>query len=114
MPSRRDRRDESASEAPQEWSEEVGAKEARKVRARRTKDRTLWVGLGMFGVIGWSVSVPTVIGILLGVWLDRRLPGSFSWTLALLLAGVTLGCFNAWYWIDQERAEIDAEQEDDR
>src|SRR5690606_40079290 len=75
---------------------------------RRSSD----LGLGMFGIIGWSVSVPTVIGALLGVWLDRRLPGSFSWTLALLLGGVTLGCFNAWYWISQEREAIDAEEED--
>lgn len=109
-----DRPDEAPPATPHELSEEVGPKEARKVRARRTKDRTLWVGLGMFGILGWSVSVPTVIGALLGVWLDRRLPGSFSWTLALLLGGVTLGCFNAWYWISQEREAIDAEEENDR
>jgi ATP synthase protein I len=68
----------------------------------------------MFGVIGWSVSVPTLIGIVLGVWLDRRWPGSFSWTLALLLAGVTVGCLNAWYWVSQEREEIDAEKKEDK
>lgn len=105
---------ELPSRPPHELSEEVGAREVRKVRARRTRDRTLWVGLGMFGVIGWSVSVPTLIGIVLGVWLDRRWPGSFSWTLALLLAGVTVGCLNAWYWVSQEREEIDAEKKEDK
>ncbi len=103
---------EMRSRPSHELSEEVGAKEARKVRARRTRDRTLWVGLGMFGVIGWSVAVPTLIGIALGMWLDRRLPGPFSWTLALLLAGITLGCLNAWYWVSQEREEIDAEKKE--
>jgi ATP synthase protein I len=95
-------------------SEKVGAREARKVRARRATDRTLWVGLGMFGLIGWSVSIPTLIGIVLGVWLDRKLPGAFSWTLALLLAGVTVGCLNAWYWVSQEREVIDAQEKEDK
>jgi len=102
------------SEPPHELSEEVGAREVRKVRARRTRDRTLWVGLGMFGVIGWSVTVPTLIGIGLGMWLDRRWPDSFSWTLALLLAGVMVGCLNAWYWVSREREEIDAEEKEDK
>ena len=44
---------------------------------------------------------------LLGLWLDRHWPGDFSWTLALLLAGVTLGCLNAWYWVDMESRMIE-------
>lgn len=95
-------------------SEKVGARELRKLRARGTRDRTLWLGLGMFGVIGWSIVVPTVMGIVLGLWLDRRWPGDFSWTLALLLAGVTLGCLNAWYWVSNERRVIDAQERDDK
>lgn len=95
----------------------IGAREARKVRARTTRDRTLWHGLGAAGIVGWSVAVPTVAGVLLGLWIDRNWPGDFSWTLALLLAGVTLGCLNAWYWVNQESRMIEkdeAEQDDDR
>lgn len=84
----------------------IGPRELRKMRARRTRDRTLWHGLGAAGIVGWSVAVPTLVGVLLGLWLDRRWPGEFSWTLALLLAGVTLGCLNAWYWISQESRMI--------
>ncbi len=93
-------------------SEDVAAKEARKVRARRSKDRTLWHGLGAAGVIGWSVAVPTVMGGLLGLWLDRNWPGDFSWSLALLLAGVTLGCLNAWYWVALESKLMDEEEKE--
>jgi len=64
----------------------------------------------MFGVVGWSVAVPTLLGIALGLWLDRLWPGGFSWTLALLLAGVTLGCLNAWYWVSLERKGIDEDE----
>lgn len=90
--------------------ETVGARERRKMRARKAKDRTLWVGLSSFGVIGWSVAIPTVIGILLGLWLDRRLPGPFSWTLAMILGGVTLGSLAAWYWVSQESKAIEEEE----
>jgi len=54
------------------------------------------------GVIGWSVAVPSLAGALLGLWLDRRYPGSHSWTLALLVAGLCIGCFQAWTWVARE------------
>lgn len=107
-----DRPDESPVHAPHELSEEIGTREVRKIRARGTKDRTLVMGVGMFGVVGWSVAIPTLIGIVLGLWFDRRWPGRFSWTLALLLAGVTLGCLSAWYLISLERQAIDEEEKE--
>lgn len=59
-------------------------------------------GIGTFGMIGWSIAVPTVGGVFLGLWLDRVLPQSFSWTIALLLGGVVLGAFIAWGWVSKE------------
>jgi ATP synthase protein I len=56
----------------------------------------------MSGLIGWSVAVPTLAGVALGVWLDKRHPGTFSWTLALLVAGLMIGCLNAWFWVAQQ------------
>ncbi|MDL1968645.1 MAG: AtpZ/AtpI family protein [Deltaproteobacteria bacterium] len=87
-------------------SETVGAKEARKIRARREKDHGVWFGLGMFGLVGWSVAVPTLIGIALGIWIDLKWPSRYSWTLMLLVIGVILGCLNAWLWITCERKKI--------
>jgi ATP synthase protein I len=80
----------------------VGRKESRKLKARREKGRSLWFGMGMFGLVGWSVAIPTLAGIALGVWVDSRWPGPYSWTLMLLVIGVGLGCLNAWYWIKRE------------
>jgi ATP synthase protein I len=76
----------------------------RKVRRRldRRRERDVWFWLGMFGLVGWSVAVPTLLGIALGVWLDRELPGAHSWTLTFLFIGIVLGCLNAWYWVRQE------------
>ena len=38
---------------------EVGAKERSKLKARRNPAPGVWFGLGMMGLIGWSVTVPT-------------------------------------------------------
>lgn len=84
------------------FRETVAAKEARKLRARQHKRRSVWCGLSMFGMVGWSVAVPTLLGVLVGLWLDRRWPGPVSWTITLLGVGVALGCVHAWYWVQQE------------
>lgn len=59
-------------------------------------------GIGTFGMIGWSIAVPTVGGAFLGLWLDRVAPQGFSWALALLLGGVVLGAFIAAAWVSKE------------
>jgi ATP synthase protein I len=80
----------------------VGAKARRKLAVRRHPAPGVWFGLGMMGLIGWSVVVPTLLGAALGAWLDRDHAGRISWTLALLVAGLTIGCFNAWQWVARE------------
>lgn len=82
--------------------EDIRRKEARKMKARRESHRGLWFGLGMFGLVGWSVAIPTLIGVAVGVWLDKRYPGPYSWTLMGLIIGVVLGCLNAWFWVKRE------------
>ncbi|MCC6543592.1 MAG: AtpZ/AtpI family protein [Nitrospirae bacterium] len=92
-------------------SQEVGAKADRKLKARKST-QGVWFGLGMMGLIGWSVVVPTLLGALLGIWLDKRYPGGHSWTLTLLVAGLVIGCLNAWHWVAREDRAIRDEQED--
>lgn len=94
-------------------SEEVGAKAARKLKARRNPAQDIWFGLGMMGLIGWSVAIPTLLGAALGIWLDKHYPGKHAWTLALLVAGLTIGCFNAWHWVAKEGKELRDEQADE-
>ena len=92
---------------------QVGEKARRKLRAQRNKSRTVWLGLGMMGLIGWSVTVPTLLGAALGIWLDKHHSGEHSWTLALLVAGLAIGCLNAWHWVAKEDKAMRDEQEDD-
>ena len=92
-------------------ADEIGAKAARKLRARRST-QGVWFGLGMMGLIGWSVAVPTLLGAALGLWLDKHHPGKHGWTLALLVGGPAIGCLNAWHWIASEDEAMGKEQED--
>ncbi len=93
--------------------DQVGAKAKRKLRARRDGAPGVWSGLGMMGLIGWSVVVPTVAGAALGIWLDAKHPGTHSWTLALLMAGLVLGCLNAWRWVAGQGRSMHAASGDD-
>lgn len=93
--------------------EKIGTKEVRKVKARRKKDRGIWMGLGMIGTVGWSIAVPTLIGVGLGIWIDKRWPGRISWTLTFLFVGLMFGCINAYYWVRKEIKRIEEEQKDD-
>jgi ATP synthase protein I len=102
----------------QEWEASVRRKEKRKIRARSQRARSIWFGFGMFGVIGWTIAVPMLLGIFLGAWIDQTWPSRFSWTLMLLLAGLIIGCLNAWNWIHREsgvdrRRHPEQEQQDD-
>ena len=91
---------------------EVGSKAKRKLEARRNSSQGVWFGLGMMGMIGWSVVVPTLAGAAFGIWLDNRHPGSHSWTLMLLVIGLVLGCLIAWHWVSKEDNEIREGRED--
>ena len=105
--------DDSSNKDATAFSREVGAKVARKLKARRNSTHGVWFGLGMMGLIGWSVAIPTLLGAALGIWLDRHYSGKYSWTLALLVVGLIIGCLNAWLWVSREGKAMRDEQEDD-
>lgn len=80
----------------------VARKAERRRKAAAEQDRGVWFSLGLFGLVGWSIAIPTLLGVALGMWIDARWPGRVSWTLTLLFVGVVVGCIQAWYWIKQE------------
>ena len=90
---------------------QIGAKAARKLKARKST-QGVWFGLGMMGLIGWSVVVPTLLGAALGLWLDQHHPGKHAWVLALMVVGLAIGCLNAWYWVAQQEKAMRDESED--
>lgn len=93
------------------FSDEVSKKEQRKLKALRNK-QSVWFGLGLMGMVGWSVAVPALVGAALGIWLDKTHPQTFSWTLTLLLVGIVTGGITAWYWVLKEDKEIHRNNDD--
>jgi ATP synthase protein I len=91
----------------------VQARVARKRAAQKRGAPGVYAGLGMIGLIGWSVVVPTLLGAALGLWLDARTPNQHRWTLALLVAGLCLGCGNAWHWVAKEDRAMHEDDHDD-
>lgn len=107
-----ERADPGREPSERKFIRKVGEKESRKLKAQRKATQSIWFGFGMFGIIGWSVAVPTLLGAVMGIWLDKHYPMSArSWTLMLLVAGLVLGCLNAWHWVAKEEKEMRAEQE---
>jgi ATP synthase protein I len=102
----------NAANKETDFSRQVAAQAARKLKAQRGTKRSVWFGLGMSGLIGWSVTVPTLIGAALGIWVDRNYPSTLSWTLMLLLLGLIIGCLNAWHWVDSEYKGIQEDKDE--
>ncbi len=103
----------SQSSQASKFANQVEIKAKRKIKAMRHHDSGVWFGLGMMGLIGWSVVVPTLLGTAVGMWLDHRFPLEQSWTLMLLVAGLLVGCFNAWMWVAKEDKAMHEEKDEE-
>jgi ATP synthase protein I len=73
--------------------------------ARRRRQRSRWESdgerplaqnLAMIGALGWLIVLPTLAGIFLGQWIDRRAGGGLTFTGGGLVAGLALGAWLAW------------------
>jgi ATP synthase protein I len=57
--------------------------------------------LAQAGVLGWIIVLPTLLGALLGRWVDRSLATGIFWTAPMMLVGLAIGCHAGWRWIHQ-------------
>ena len=80
----------------------VSSKSERRIRSREQPHDSIWAFVGTFGIVGWSVALPTIAGLALGVYLDGRIDSERSFTITFLVLGVSVGCATAWYWIRRE------------
>ncbi len=95
-----------------EFGDRIREEEKRRLKHRSRRERS-WFGLGMFGLVGWAFALP-MLGILaVGIWLDTRSVGGYSWSLMAVFVGAALGAFNAWFWVQAEQRKIEEEDDDD-
>jgi ATP synthase protein I len=71
-------------------------------RARAGRRLSFWQGIGLVGMVGWMVSLPAVVGALVGRWIDGRSASGVFWTLSLLALGLLIGCAAAWRHVRRE------------
>ena len=81
---------------PLPLDEAVRRQRERRARGERDSRRSIGRDLAQVGALGWTIVIMTLLGIYAGRWLDHRLGTGIACTLALLLAGVTVGCVLAW------------------
>jgi ATP synthase protein I len=86
----------------QRLDEAVRTRSERRVRGEREARRSIGQDLAMVGVLGWTVVIPTLLGVFVGRWLDRKFESGIFFTLGLLVAGVALGCVLAWQRLQRE------------
>lgn len=85
-----------------ELGDAVKTHRQRRARWQREGERSLGQNLAMIGALGWTIVIPTIVGLFAGRWLDRHFKAGIFWTLSLLVAGLAGGCFMAWQRIKRE------------
>jgi len=71
-------------------------------RARQGKahpEPSLGARLGQMGILGWTIVVPTLLGVLVGRWLDQAFATGIMFAAALLMLGAAFGLWSAWRWM---------------
>lgn len=103
-----------SSDEDTHFMRKVNQRADHKLKAQRQAQKHVWQGLGMIGIVGWSVVVPTLLGLTLGLWVDNAYPGAYAWTLNLLLLGMIVGCFIAWHWVSKEYTEMNSDEDENK
>jgi len=80
----------------------VRQRQERRRAANRAGEPSFARYLAQVGVLGWTIVVPTLLGVLAGRWIDHWLGTGIFWTGPLLLLGLALGCWSAWRWMHRQ------------
>ena len=59
--------------------------------ARDEPEPSLGSRLGQIGILGWSIVIPTLMGLVIGHWLDRHFGTGVFFSAPLLMIGAAFG-----------------------
>lgn len=85
-----------APDHPGRLDRAVRTRRERRARWQEEGERSIGQNLAMIGALGWTIVIPTLIGVFAGRWLDREFRSGLFWTLGLLVLGLSTGCALAW------------------
>ncbi len=80
------------------------ARRAAQLRAEGEKnpEPSLGARFGQIGILGWTMIVPTLLGLFVGRWLDRTFHTGVTFAAALLMVGAGFGLWSAWRWMHRQ------------
>ncbi|MCB2078645.1 MAG: AtpZ/AtpI family protein [Novosphingobium sp.] len=84
---------------PDRMAEAAREASRRAEQGRSDPEPSLGARLGQIGVLGWTMIVPTLIGVLVGRWLDRSFHTGVFFSAPLLMLGAALGFWFSWRWM---------------
>ena len=74
----------------------VRLREKRSEKWKREGDRSVWQNVSMIGALGWLIVTPTLLGVLIGRWLDHSFGTGIFFSGACIFLGVSFGGYLAW------------------
>lgn len=93
----------SADRVLAERVEQAASQAARRERAGREEpEPSLGARLGQIGILGWTIVVPTLLGLVIGHWLDRYFSTRVFFSAPLLMVGAGVGLWSAWKWMHRQ------------
>ncbi|MCT8973714.1 AtpZ/AtpI family protein [Microbaculum marinisediminis] len=75
---------------------------ARTQGAREDPEPSLGMRFGQIGILGWTIVVPTLVGLFAGRWLDRVFETGVFFSAPLLMLGAAFGFWSAWRWMHRQ------------
>lgn len=75
---------------------------ARDEAARGDPEPSLARRFGQIGVLGWVIVGPTILGVVVGNWLDHLLGTGIMLSAALTMLGAGLGLWLALRWMHEQ------------
>ena len=60
---------------------------------------SLGTRLGQIGILGWTIVVPTLLGLVLGRWLDQEFGSGVFFSAPFIMIGAAIGFWSAWKWM---------------
>ncbi|MGD9657612.1 MAG: AtpZ/AtpI family protein [Methylocystis sp.] len=75
---------------------------ARDREGRRDPEPSLGRRLGQIGVLGWTIVVPALLGLLAGRWLDKTMKSGVLFSAPAVMLGAALGLWLAWKWMSRQ------------
>ena len=77
-------------------------KQAQRMAQAEKERPTLLAQTVFLGTLALLFVVPVVGGAYLGQWIDSQLPGySYRWTVSLLIAGLIVGAWNVYLYVQR-------------